>query len=328
MKISVALCCYGDAPFLEEQVDSILAQSIPIDSVNIFNDGLTPHFFHVLGLLKNKYPEVIKINNNESRKGLVNNFNAAISQCDGEYIFLSDQDDVWKANKVELMLAEFQKPEKIDLVFSNAIITNETLQISSCTSWDRNNFNPDKYSSSDDFFFRLLNSHVVTGATAAIRASAREYLLPMPDLFPVHLHDGWIALACAAKGRVSWVDESLIYYRQHSQQTLGSVKKGGLKWFLSRIEGYWTADNKNWRGRLNAEAKSWTEAKEILDDRNLLSSPHKKVLQDKIDFLMQRSERTSFLKKLMICKQLWLQGEYKRFHHRPVGALITDIIQS
>ena len=56
--------------------------------------------------------------------GVKQNFANAISKCRGNYIFLADQDDIWKENKVERVLQEFNKDEKITLVIHDAEVFN------------------------------------------------------------------------------------------------------------------------------------------------------------------------------------------------------------
>ena len=68
----------------------------------------------------------------------------------------------------------------------------------------------------------LLKGNVVTGATMAFRADVKELIMPIP---PLWMHDGWIALVCSALGRGGiFIEEPLLYYRQHSAQAVGAAR--------------------------------------------------------------------------------------------------------
>jgi hypothetical protein len=73
----------------------------------------------------------------------------------------------------------------------------------------------------------LLKRNVVTGATMAFRSEIKNFILPISELW---IHDGWIALIGSALGRMGvFINEPLIYYRQHSNQAIGGRKVGLYK---------------------------------------------------------------------------------------------------
>ncbi|MEK5777350.1 glycosyltransferase, partial [Acinetobacter nosocomialis] len=99
--ISVCLATYNGEKYIVEQLTSILSQLSPTDEVIISDDHSTDE---TLLLIKSLNDPRIKIITNELGKGYTKNFENAINHSSGDYIFLSDQDDVWVENKVELMM--------------------------------------------------------------------------------------------------------------------------------------------------------------------------------------------------------------------------------
>src|SRR6476659_477323 len=101
MKISVALCTYNGERFLNEQLESILAQTFPVTEIIVCDDGSTDDTSTMLQQFERRYFNLFKIYVNAENLGVIKNFEKAISLCAGDIIFLADQDDIWEINKVE-----------------------------------------------------------------------------------------------------------------------------------------------------------------------------------------------------------------------------------
>lgn len=101
-KVSIVLCTYNGAKFLKEQLDSIVQQSLQPYEVIAQDDGSTDDTMSILQDYANKYP-FIKVYKNEKERGINNNFFGAISRTTGDFIAISDQDDIWMSNKLEVM---------------------------------------------------------------------------------------------------------------------------------------------------------------------------------------------------------------------------------
>ena len=111
MKTSVALCTYNGEKYIKYQLDSILNQTVPIDEIIICDDGSTDSTISILNSYREQYPSIFKIHTNENNLRSVKNFEKAISLCSNEFIFLSDQDDIWADHKVKIHLDFFKKHE-------------------------------------------------------------------------------------------------------------------------------------------------------------------------------------------------------------------------
>ena len=118
MKISVALAAYKGEQYISEQIDSILSQLGENDELIISDDypgGKTREI--VLGYQsKDKRIRYIE----GEGKGVVKNFENALRVCTGDVIFLSDQDDVWMPDKVELVMKEISNGAD-QLLFCNPL---------------------------------------------------------------------------------------------------------------------------------------------------------------------------------------------------------------
>jgi glycosyltransferase involved in cell wall biosynthesis len=216
VRISVAMCTYNGADFLPAQLESIAAQTRKADEIVICDDGSTDETTLLI-------PGDIVLHKNDKNLGTVKNFEKAIRLCSGDVIALSDQDDVWREDKLALIEEAFSRNPHVGLVFSDAEIVNQELQPLGRRMWDEVGFDAHKRKlvAQGRALEVLITGWTVSGATMAFRSEYAKLALPVPTTIPM-IHDGWIALAVAAVSDVAIIDDTLIKYRQHRRQQIGA----------------------------------------------------------------------------------------------------------
>ena len=124
--VSVAMATYNGEQYLEEQLDSILLNLSDQDEIVISDDGSTDKTIEIVQtyMCKDKRIRLIE----GPRSGLIANFENAIRNTRGTYIFLSDQDDIWAENKVAKVLKCFQE-HQCSCVVHNAQVIDENMQV-------------------------------------------------------------------------------------------------------------------------------------------------------------------------------------------------------
>ena len=115
--ISVAICTYNGEQFIESQLESICSQNYPVDEIVICDDGSTDKTVQKANDFLKEHFQEYRIIENQQNLGFRKNFEKAIGITQGEIIFLCDQDDVWKKDKVEKMVEAFQVNDKCLMVF-------------------------------------------------------------------------------------------------------------------------------------------------------------------------------------------------------------------
>ncbi|MBQ3565687.1 MAG: glycosyltransferase [Oscillospiraceae bacterium] len=120
MKISVVMTTYNGEKYLTEQLDSLRNQSRLPDEVIICDDGSSD----TTNSLVDDYIKKYSLNGwihkvNEVNLGWRKNFMEAIRMSSGELIFTCDQDDIWYADKLEIMEKAMQENKKIQLLVSD-----------------------------------------------------------------------------------------------------------------------------------------------------------------------------------------------------------------
>jgi len=226
VKISAAMCTYNGAEFLPAQWHSILSQSRRPDEIVVCDDGSSDQTRSLLEGLAQESSIPVTLRFNEKNLGSVKNFEQAIRSCTGEIIALSDQDDVWRSDKLRSIEEAFKKHPAVGLVFSDAEIVDENLEPLGRRMWSEVGFDPykQKLIARGHALEVLITGWTVTGATMAFRSEFMNLSLPIPDEIAM-IHDGWIALTIAAVAEVVAIDEPLIKYRQHQKQQIGAPSR-------------------------------------------------------------------------------------------------------
>lgn len=228
MKLSVALCTYNGSKFIHEQLISIINQSRLIDEIIIYDDCSTDATIEIINEYIAEYPGLIQLFQNKKNLKSTKNFENAISQCSGDYIFLADQDDIWDYFKVEKIIAKFEENESLEGIFTNGkLIDDNNKTIPNTDMWDSFYFFEKNLDKPVDLLCLLKHhANMVTGATLCIKKSIIDLILPFPDLTKKKFyHDEWIALILASRNSLDYINEHLISYRIHSNQQIGVNRK-------------------------------------------------------------------------------------------------------
>jgi glycosyltransferase involved in cell wall biosynthesis len=218
--LSVALCTFNGRRHLRAQLDSIFNQSRPPDQIVVCDDGSEDG----TGELANERLRASRIPHrllrNPSRLGVSRNFEQAIRQCEGDIVILSDQDDVWRHDKLAQLEAAFGAAPMATLVFSDARVVDASGSPLGYNQWESVFFNAHvRKKARADLLPVLLRHPVVCGATMGLRRDMALRCLPVPEEW---LHDEWIAALCAATSTYLVVEAALVDYRLHEGQVVGA----------------------------------------------------------------------------------------------------------
>lgn len=223
MKTSVAMCTYNGEKYIKDQLKSILNQTVAIDEIVICDDGSKDKTIEIIEQIQLVNPNTISLYKNQENIGSTKNFEKAISICTGDYIFLSDQDDIWKVNKAEKVIQHFSENPSTEAVFTNGDLINEKNQkIKENTLWNSVFFIENQLEKPINLS-KLISSkrNMVTGATLCIKKETKQFILPFPEI-KKYYHDEWIAIIIASRKKIDYITEELISYRIHSGQQIGS----------------------------------------------------------------------------------------------------------
>ena len=220
-QIDVLLATYNGEKYLKEQLDSILNQTYPNIQLIISDDCSKDDTRKILKEYEEKDSRV-KVYYQDENIGCIKNFEFLLKQVKNEIYMLSDQDDVWMPEKIEKTYEQLEN-EKADLTFGDLEVVDSNLETI--------------YPSFNDFMklSRKIKKHIdtnqlnylyncVTGCTIMSRKKWIDKILPLPTNSKYVLHDHWIGLMISLEGKLAYLPEKYIKYRQHEDNEVGTDK--------------------------------------------------------------------------------------------------------
>jgi glycosyltransferase involved in cell wall biosynthesis len=235
-KIAILLAVYNGEKYIKEQLDSIVNQSFTNWKLFIRDDGSTDKSVTIINEYISQYPSKIQlINDGLNNLGSCNNFFKLLEYAENsEFYMFADQDDVWNKNKIEISLNAILKIE-ISEKFKKPILLHTDLEV---VDINLNQISPSfwKYQqmevNNSGNYNKLLIQNIVTGCTVIFNYKLREKMRILPN--NVFIHDWWIALVASVFGRIDFIEDKTLKYRQHNKNVEGAKKSGNIH-FLKRL---------------------------------------------------------------------------------------------
>jgi len=225
-KVLIMMASYNGSEFLEEQIESIVAQSYQEWELWIRDDGSRDDTVDIVHAFCEKDERIKFISDGCSGAGACGNFSKLMDRAkresDAMYFSFSDQDDVWECEKISVQLETISKLPFSEpaLVFSNLCVVDTDLRVINKSFWDMEKIFPEK----DVNLLSILGGNIVTGCTILMNRKALEMSSPVPSV--AIMHDWWIALKVYLYGKVAYVERPLVQYRQHGKNDVGANRRG------------------------------------------------------------------------------------------------------
>ena len=235
--ISVCIATYNGEKFLKLQLLSILNQISPKDEVIISDDGSTDNTLQIINdfndprikLYHHKRKIIFKKSPIKNMNLASQNFGYALSKCKGDIIFLADQDDIWKQNKVKRCVLELKN---CDLVYHNFSEIDEF----------QNMLNEFHFQNEIPIKSTLLRNYLrmpFAGCCMAFKKEVLNSILPFNK--KTITHDQQIGFSALIHGKTKYLNDSLIKRRFHSSNFSLYNKREKLNYKLIYLfQVYWT----------------------------------------------------------------------------------------
>lgn len=228
--IDILLSTYNGAKFLKQQIDSIINQTYTEWRLIIRDDNSSDNTLTIINECVTLFPSrILLVDNGFTNLGSTKSFERLLDFVESDYFMFSDQDDIWRNDKIEKSLSEMHRIESLYgkniplMVCSDAqcIDTNGNMI---CPSF----FESQKFVDTTKRDIDLLALNVVQGSTTLMNKRVLDYVRPFPKYV---IHDQWIAVITAHYGKVAYLHEQLLYYRQHGHNVLGALDVGATYFF-------------------------------------------------------------------------------------------------
>jgi len=219
--VHILMATYNGRAYLEQQLDSLLAQTHTNWELWIRDDDSTDGTVEILKSYKVKHPNIIIYTNITGKHGACSNFAALFRMAKldehARYVMFCDQDDVWLPDKIETTLEAMKNQEEfhpggpvmiysdLELIDDKGLATGHSLRLK------------DKVDLKN-----LVSFNYVLGCTMMINRPMIQKISQVPE--QAVNHDYWIALV-ASIYYSAYIDRKLIQYRQHTQNASGNVAR-------------------------------------------------------------------------------------------------------
>jgi glycosyltransferase involved in cell wall biosynthesis len=223
------MATYNGEKYIKEQLDSILCQLREEDEIVVSDDGSTDKTIEIIESYHDRRIKIFHHIQDEKLKQMYKasyrlvtlNFENVITHSKGDYIYLSDQDDIWLPGRIDKVHSCL---ENYDMVMCNQRLINDKGDILINKYFDKNPYNK-------GILKNIINQWFI-GCCMAFKRNALEYILPFPKALVVH--DFWIGLMISHLGTFTYIDEPLHLYRVHSHN-VSCIKKKNTNPLLFRI---------------------------------------------------------------------------------------------
>jgi glycosyltransferase involved in cell wall biosynthesis len=224
--VSIAVCTYNGERFLAKQLDSILNQTYKNIEVIVVDDCSSDRTVEILKETQNKDSR-LKYFVNERNLGYNKNFEKAVTICTGDYIAISDQDDIWLPNKIVRLLSCIDG--KL-MVYGNSAFINEEDKLMGSLI-----IHPSQELSKVVDYRNILIENFVTGHNVLFSRKALEFILPFPEK---SFYDWWMGFVMLYENQLCFCDEVVTHYRVHTSSVINLIKQEDEMSFNKNQEKY------------------------------------------------------------------------------------------
>lgn len=228
---AILLSTYNGGKYLKQQLDSLENQTDQKWDLIVRDDGSEDDTLAILKKYQDKTAHKVIFMEDHLKYGAAGSFLALLEaavELNYDYLFFCDQDDVWKPFKLETSIKKInevaaENNQESVLVHSDLEIVDEHLKTIYPSMWLASGTNP-----RNNKINNYLVENNVTGCTLALNKQAADLIVRISraaNKKKLVMHDWWSALIVSAFGRVAFIQETLVLYRQHSKNTIGLNKK-------------------------------------------------------------------------------------------------------
>lgn len=215
MNSTIVISTYNGEKYIEEQLSSILNQSLQPDEVIIRDDCSSDKTVEICNrfIKDNSLQQSWKIYVNKKNIGWAENFYRGFDQATGDIIFPCDQDDIWMKEKIKCMTDIMKHYNDIGLLIGGNIkMIDKDGDIEIIKKKYSGKLNRLK-------FDRKLLFVDHPGCVYCLKKSFYEEIKEYR--FSGYPHDSLLIRMGRLLGKAYYYDTPVIYWRRHSQNTTG-----------------------------------------------------------------------------------------------------------
>lgn len=295
MTVSVCMGTYNGETYIEQQLNTILRQTKAPEEVILCDDGSTDSTVSIIEqfIRKNGLDGKWKLYRNKINKGYPSNFYYACSLCNEEIVFLADQDDIWKNDKIEKMCRVMEENPRAKSICCKFNLMDEKEQEihSIMAPTHAHETGEVRNVSIEEVFYKCQ----WPGMVMAYRRDWYESWTKGNYQIP---HDFLIAARAAEEGGFFQIDETLAYHRRHDHNT------GGEEHHIRKLLN---------KDRKLKEIQDYLQIlQQFLKEEVLTTETAKLLLNRKTTVMQQREAALQSGRISAVIKNAWKNRKYVR----------------
>jgi len=314
----IAMCTCNGMPYLPQQLDSLLQQDRLPDQIAIHDDASDDGSWEYLQQWAARQSIDVKLVRNEPRLGVVRNFEAAVQSLQTDLIFLCDQDDVWLPFKISLLSQQFEQDPALTLLHSDARLVDAQGVDMQASLFQSLGLSEEErgWVAQGRALDVLCRRNIVTGAAAVFRRDLLSLALPFS---PDWVHDEWLAILAAAKGKMRSEPSSTVQYREHGRNAIG-MEAPGLARLVKRFRFVMALPESKFQLLRLTRVE---QLKARLEREGSLNPDLAAMLSDWLRFARFRAGLSRYLplRILAVLRHAVITSDYRRFGRGPLSAL-------
>jgi glycosyltransferase involved in cell wall biosynthesis len=244
LSVSILLATFNGINFLREQIDSILLQDYENWLLFISDDGSVDGTMFLIEEYRSRYKDKIFLIDNIRRFGNArDNFFNLLSRISGDLFFFCDQDDYWEKNKLSKLIASYNVLSEIEkkkpiLIHSDLMVVDSNMNMLAKSFFTLSNINYQKTN-----LRNIIVQNIVTGCAMMVNKPLKDMLFShsknYEDLYEhIIMHDWYCALVASVFGKIICINQTLVKYRQHSNNSVGAKNVRDIKYLFNRMKKY------------------------------------------------------------------------------------------
>jgi glycosyltransferase involved in cell wall biosynthesis len=300
-RVTALIDTYNQGRFIEEAIESVLAQGLPPDEMEILvvDDGSTDDTPQRI----RKYGDSIRYVR-KPNGGQASALNVGLAESRGEIIAMLDGDDLWRAGKIRRTLEEFERHPDAGMVYYPYRVWNTQ---------------SDEYT--DDDTFCPITGFVPSRVTdvlrygsfgtscIALRRSVAQKVFPIPTVLTIYA-DTYLVLLMIFLAPVAAIPEHLTIYRLHTGN-LTAFRQGDRE----RLRQRWHCYEQG-----VAEARAWLQRNgyDLNQPESTAYFRRHQLTAENFRFLSEGAGRRELYRHLEaeieVFRPLW-SGRYRFYRH-------------
>lgn len=231
--ITILMATYNGEQYLQEQLESLQKQNYDNWKLIVGDDGSKDRTLEILTGFQQQCPNQVEIIRNDPPTGSPKtNFMGLLKKADTSYIMFCDQDDIWKPDKIQVTLEcmkNLEKEQEIPVLVHTDLSVYYNGTVIAESFFEYQNLPPNEELNS------LLVQNSVTGCTMMINRCLQKKMEEVSNCNSMIMHDYWAALIAVVYGRIGFVKEPTMYYRQHQGNSVGAKASGNPLYLIKRL---------------------------------------------------------------------------------------------